>query len=105
MKEDPNNLTCAEFQAQLPELIGSGMKIADHPHMQNCELCRALLADLETIAEAARQLLPIEEPPDELWEHIESAIKLEQAGSDQEQTSSDQEEPDSDREQTGSKKN
>jgi hypothetical protein len=33
------------------------------------------LADLKTIAEAARQLFPSVEPPDEVWEHIESAIK------------------------------
>ena len=78
MTEDANNLTCAEFQAQLPDLIGSGEQIADHPHMQSCELCRALLADLETIAEAARQLFPTVEPPDKLWEQIESAIKSEE---------------------------
>jgi hypothetical protein len=78
MIENANNLTCAEFQAQLPELIGSGKQIADHPHIQSCELCRALLADLETIAEAARQLFPIEEPPDELWDHIELALKKEE---------------------------
>jgi hypothetical protein len=80
MTNNANDLTCAEFQAQLPELIGSGAQIAEHPHVQNCELCRALLSDLETIAEAARQLFPIVEPPDELWEHIESAIKNEQGG-------------------------
>ena len=67
MTEDANKLTCAEFQAQLPDLIGSGDQIAEHPHFGTCELCRALLADLETIAEAARQLFPIVEPPDELW--------------------------------------
>ncbi len=79
MTNNSNNLilTCAEFQAQLPELIGSGARITDHPHVQNCELCRALLADLETIAEAARQLFPTVEPPDRLWEQIESAIKQE----------------------------
>ena len=86
MTDDPNNLGCAAFQAQLPELIGSGENAADHPHLQSCELCRALLADLETIAEAARQLFPIVEPPDELWEHIESAIKNEE-GSSQEGSS------------------
>jgi predicted anti-sigma-YlaC factor YlaD len=75
MTEESNILSCAAFQAQLPELIGSGEKIGTHPHLQSCELCRALLADLETIAEAARQLFPIVEPPDELWEQIESAIK------------------------------
>jgi hypothetical protein len=35
----------------------------------------AQLADFEIIAETARQLFPIVEPPDELWEHIEFAIK------------------------------
>ena len=74
MTEELKYMSCADFQAQLPELIGAGETISDHPHIQNCELCRALLAELETIAEAARQLFPIVEPPDELWEHIESAI-------------------------------
>jgi predicted anti-sigma-YlaC factor YlaD len=77
MTDNPNNLTCAGFQAHLPELIASGEDVTAHPHLQECELCRALLADLETIAEAARQLFPIVEPPDELWEHIESAIRNE----------------------------
>jgi len=80
MTEDANRMTCEAFQAQLPELIGSGENAANHPHLENCELCRALLADLETIAEAARQLFPIEEPPDKLWDQIESAIKKEEAG-------------------------
>ncbi len=79
MSGDPGNRSCVEFQAHLPELIGSGEDVANHPHMQTCELCRALLADLETIAEAARQLFPIVEPPDEVWQHIESAIKGESA--------------------------
>jgi hypothetical protein len=77
MTQDPNQMTCAEFQAQLPELIGSGADASTHPHIENCELCRALLQDLETIAEAARQLFPVVEPPDDLWAHIESAIKSE----------------------------
>jgi len=77
MTGDPSKLSCAEFQAQLPELISSGKDATAHPHLQSCELCRALLADLETIAEAARQLFPSVEPPDEVWEHIESAIKRE----------------------------
>jgi predicted anti-sigma-YlaC factor YlaD len=83
MTVDRSKLSCAEFQAQLPELIGSGEDVAAHPHLQSCELCRALLADLETIAEAARQLFPIVEPPDELWEQIESAIRHEGDGCNQ----------------------
>lgn len=82
MSENANNLSCAAFQAQLPELIGSGVDTAGHPHFQSCENCRALLADLGTIAEAARQLFPVVEPPDDLWEHIELAMKNEEARSD-----------------------
>ena len=81
MTDAPGKMTCAEFQAQLPDLICSGRDMASHPHIQNCELCRALLADLETIAEAARQLFTTVEPPDELWEHIETAIKNEESSS------------------------
>jgi hypothetical protein len=73
--DDAGKIKCAEFQATLPELIGSGADVSTDPHIQSCELCRALLADLETIAEAARQLFPAVEPPDHLWSHIESAIK------------------------------
>jgi hypothetical protein len=76
-----SNLSCQQFQAQLPELIGTGEDINQHPHIQTCELCRALLADLETIAEAARQLFPTVEPPDTLWRQIESAIKEEEKAS------------------------
>jgi predicted anti-sigma-YlaC factor YlaD len=77
MKDEIKEMTCAEFQDQLPDLIGSGENVATHPHLENCELCRALLADLQTIADAAKLLFPIEEPPDELWEQIESKIRSE----------------------------
>jgi alpha-beta hydrolase superfamily lysophospholipase len=77
MTHEANNLSCAGFQALLPELIGHGENAAAHPHILGCARCRALLADLETIAEAARQLLPIVEPPDDLWEQIETAIRKE----------------------------
>jgi predicted anti-sigma-YlaC factor YlaD len=77
MIHDPRNMTCEEFQSYMPELIGSGEDASAHPHLQNCALCRALLSDLETIAEAARQLFPVEDPPDSVWDHIQSAIKQE----------------------------
>jgi len=79
---DPKNMTCEQFQALLPELIGTGQDINRHPHIQSCALCSALLADLETIAQAARELFPIEEPPEELWAHIETAIKKEESAAD-----------------------
>ena len=93
MTDDRNNMSCAEFQAQLPDLIGSGADASTHPHLQNCELCRALLADLETIAEAARQLFPVVEPPEDLWKHIESAIKDETSGIEPDEEKDDDEDP------------
>ena len=77
MNDDANNSACAAFQAQLAELIASGEDVNNDPHLKSCELCRQLLAELETIADAARLLFPIVEPPDDLWEHIELAIKSE----------------------------
>jgi hypothetical protein len=77
MTLDRDNMTCAEFQDQMAELIGSGADASMHPHIQSCDLCRALLKDLQTIADAARQLFPVEDPPDTLWEKLESAIKQE----------------------------
>lgn len=75
MNRELNKEACADFQSHLPELIGAGEDLSNHPHIKSCELCRTLLADLETIAEAARQLFPAVEPPDEIWLQIESAIR------------------------------
>ena len=36
-------MSCQEFQAQLADLIGSGEDVSTHPHLQSCELCRALV--------------------------------------------------------------
>jgi hypothetical protein len=78
MTGDPGKMSCADVQAQLPELIASGQDAAAHPHLRSCRDCRAFLASLEAIAEAARQLFPSVEPPDEVWERIESAIRREE---------------------------
>jgi hypothetical protein len=78
MGEKHNSMDCEEFQRHLADLIGSGEDAKSHPHVMECPLCRALLADLETIAEAARQLLSVEQPKEDLWERIESAIQKEE---------------------------
>ena len=75
MNDDPNKLSCVEFQDGMAELIGSGEDLDAHPHLKDCKDCRALYDDLKTIADAARQLFPSVEPPDEVWANIESAIK------------------------------
>jgi hypothetical protein len=47
---------CERFQQRLAELFGSGEDIYSDPHLQGCTLCRALVVDLERIAEEARNL-------------------------------------------------
>lgn len=78
MTGDPNEMSCQQFQAQLADLIGSGEDAASHPHLMTCDNCRALLADLQTIADAARELLPVQQPQEDLWDRIELAIKKEE---------------------------
>ncbi|MGB6193000.1 MAG: hypothetical protein WBF42_11065 [Terracidiphilus sp.] len=78
MTGDPNEMSCQQFQAQLADLIGSGEDAASHPHLMTCDNCRALLADLQTIADAARELLPVQQPQEDLWDRIEMAIKKEE---------------------------
>ena len=69
---------CAHFQASMAERIMAGEDLQQNPHMLTCERCRALVGELEAIAEVARQLLPIEEDPDEdLWIKIERKLALE----------------------------
>jgi len=77
MTIDPKSMTCEEFQSQLAELVGSGADVENHPHIQECAICRQLYEELQTIVDAARQLFPDQQPEDELWDRIESAIKKE----------------------------
>lgn len=81
MPHDPGNISCEEFQAHLPELIASGEDVSNHPHLKDCPLCSALLADLESIAAAARMLFPVEDPPDHLWARIQENIGKDDAPS------------------------
>jgi hypothetical protein len=74
--QDQTDADCARFQASMPERIGAGEDLQADPHMLTCERCRSLVRELEYIAEAARQLIPIEEEPrDELWANIQLAIE------------------------------
>jgi hypothetical protein len=58
MKDEPNTVSCLEFQEQLMELFHSGADAKSHPHLRTCDLCRALVYDLEIIAEEARRRFP-----------------------------------------------
>ena len=79
MTNGTSKMSCEVFQKQLAELVGNGDDVSQHPHVQECELCRSLFNDLNAIAAAARELLPVVDPPDKLWEQIESAIQKEES--------------------------
>jgi hypothetical protein len=51
MNRDEVQMSCAEFQSQLPDLIGAGRDVRSHPHVKACALCRELVDDLHRIAE------------------------------------------------------
>lgn len=71
---------CAAFQASMAERIGAGEDLQTHPHMETCERCRSLVHELEAIAEAARQLMPIDTEPDEdLWSRIEVRLAMQES--------------------------
>ena len=78
MTMDAKSMSCEEFQSQLAELVGSGADVENHPHIKECKNdCLRLYQDLQTIADAAKQLFQDQQPEDDLWERIESAIKKE----------------------------
>ena len=66
-------ITCEEFQAQMPELIGGN--VHGHEHLRTCQRCAALLEELEYIARIAGDLmLPVYEPRDDVWKRIETSL-------------------------------
>ncbi|HVJ07781.1 MAG TPA: hypothetical protein VM554_05315 [Acidisarcina sp.] len=71
---DGRDMTCSEFQQHLPELFESGIDLEQHPHLQTCENCAALVRDLQYIAQQAKLLLPIHDPSPTVWTKIRTAI-------------------------------
>ncbi len=72
--KDRRHMTCEEFTAAMPQLVASGEDIFVHPHVKSCRMHRALIADLEAIAQAAQQLFPDVDPSDNLWAKINDEI-------------------------------
>ena len=78
-----DTLTPEEFEQILPELFSSvDGKLSDDPRLQKlfaeCPDYLALVRDLETIADTARNLLePAEEPSDQVWTNIKNKLREE----------------------------
>jgi hypothetical protein len=75
-QQDMKNISadCAEFQEQLPELIGENQDPAAHPHLEHCANCSELVRDLLYIAQQAKLLLPLHDPSPAVWEKIEAGM-------------------------------
>ncbi len=76
-------MTAAEFEQYLPELFASGEsgRLSEDPRLSRFLAanpdCAALVHDLETIAETAKNLLipDQDEPSDEVWDNIAKKLK------------------------------
>ena len=66
-------VTCEEFQARMPELLGDDIR--EHEHLKTCARCAALLDELEYIAGMASDLLlPVYEPGESVWRKISASL-------------------------------
>jgi len=70
-------MTCAEFQKVLPYIIDGGGTEEEQHHLASCPVCSDLVADLRYIAEAAKLLVPMEDPSPRVWNNIEKNLERE----------------------------
>lgn len=68
-------MTCAEFQTVLPEIIDNGGTAAHAAHLKKCAVCHDLVMDLKYIAEQAKLLVPMEDPPERVWDGIQRSLE------------------------------
>jgi hypothetical protein len=86
---DFDSMKPEEFENVLPDLFANGDgKVSQDPRLQKFLTrnpdCAALVRDLETIAETARNLFePVADPSDKVWKNIQSKLR-EEAGTDPE---------------------
>jgi hypothetical protein len=70
-------MTCAEFQKVLPYIIETGGNAEQEEHLRSCPICSDLVADLRYIAEAAKLLVPMEDPSPKVWRGIAKTLEKE----------------------------
>lgn len=70
-------MNCTEFQRELPDIIENGGSAEQMAHLKSCAVCSDLVKDLKYIADAAKLLVPMEEPSPRVWQGIEKSLKNE----------------------------
>lgn len=71
------NMSCTDFQKDLPQIIDTGGTEAHTEHLKSCETCRDLVNDLRYIAEQAKLLVSMNDPSPRVWAGIEEKLKHE----------------------------
>jgi hypothetical protein len=74
---EASSMNCADFQRVLPEVMESGGGVEESAHLRSCAICSDLVQDLKYIAEAARMLVPMEDPAPRVWANIEQSLERE----------------------------
>lgn len=70
-------MTCAEFEAVLPELLEDGGTHEQRAHMSTCSGCSELVTDIQFISQQARTMRASDEPNPRVWNSIEIALRQE----------------------------
>jgi hypothetical protein len=70
-------MNCNDFQKSLPDFMESGEGAEESAHLHSCAVCSGLVQDLKYIAEAARMLVPMEDPSPHVWENIQRSLERE----------------------------
>jgi hypothetical protein len=80
MEESPYQAfaACSRFEEELEEYLESEARPFILAHAQDCAPCGALLADLESIRQVARDM-PVEEPPRVVWANVRARLAAEGA--------------------------
>jgi hypothetical protein len=71
--KNEKEMSCAEFQKELPYMFESGGEVR-HEHLSDCEDCSSLVQDLRYIADQAKLLLPMHDPSPRVWNNIQTSL-------------------------------
>ena len=70
-------MQCQELEQELERSGGGSLPAGAMAHLESCVTCRSLVADLESIAAAARELPREMEPPVKLWTALHARLAAE----------------------------
>ncbi len=70
-------MTCAEFQAVLPDILEDTGTAEQRAHLTVCSTCSDLVSDIHVISQQARLLRASDDPNQRVWNSLEIALRQE----------------------------